>query len=324
MQRIAVIGNCQAAPLATLLRRLRPMDEIIAVDPVHSITQARVQQLHESLPSFDVVITQPVAPGYRDGIGIDTPSVEGHIRRDAALMRIPNVHFEGLFPTWGYMRYGNGLLRGPLPLVGDVSEEETARIRVLQKSDYQCFLLLCAYLEEVEPAQVASLISMSFDEPAIRDWYSASLDEFEQRERVCDTTMTPVLRNISSHADVGFHSFNHPNTALLARLAVQVANRLAEAAADDRVWSVEDAQREFAGEPDPLSRITLPVYGFVSRSLAMAAAPVALTIEREVMDVTALVQRYFEYYRRLERRLLAENVGHKKLYLARTILDAHL
>lgn len=324
MRRLAVIGNCQAAPLATLMRRLLPRDEIVAVDAVHTITQAGVEQLHASLPGFDVVITQPVAPGYRDDIGIDTPSVQTRMRPDAAMLRIPNLHFEGLFPTWGYMKYGPGLLRGTLPLIGDVSAEETAGIRVLQKSDYQCFLLLCAYLDEVEPEHVATLLSRSFDVPAIGRWYRDSLDEFEQRERLCDTAMAPLLRDISNHAEIGFHSFNHPNTALLARLAVQVVNRLAEHAADERPGSVDDALPAMAGEPDPLSRITLPVYGFVGASLAMAPAPVALKIDREFLDAGALVRRYYAYYQRLDRALLAENVRHKKYGLAQRILVDHL
>jgi hypothetical protein len=75
--KIVVVGNCQSYPLYIGLRQALPQARIHFCRPVHMATAEDVDQLHQRLASADLLVAQRVQPGYRQNIGLDTPTLRG-------------------------------------------------------------------------------------------------------------------------------------------------------------------------------------------------------------------------------------------------------
>lgn len=320
MKKIAILGNCQSVPLAALLSALCPKVDFIAPPAVHRIEVADVVKFLSSFDSFDAVITQPIAAGYRNNIGIDTDNLRSRMQPDQRLVLIPNLHFEGFFPTWGYMKYKHGNLRGKMPpgLVPDCASEGIfAKIR---KTDYQCFFLLCAWFRGISINQTAALIEQRFDFELIRTWFADSLAEFAVREQSCDTQMASILQNIITQSKYQFYSFNHPNKALLTTLALQLLNIL-----KIESQNIEALRSRVDSLPDRLEQIQLPVYPFVSSSLGVENEQKAvLRIYDSVFSVSEYVMHYFTYFDCLGKKGLSVNCDNKKYQLCEKLISTKL
>lgn len=284
---------------------------------MHRIEANEVDKFLSTLDSFDAVVMQPVAAGYRNYIGIDTDNLRSRMLPDQRLVLVPNLHFEGFFPTWGYMKYKNGNLRGkmPLGLVPDCASEGI--FATLRRTDYQCFFLLCAWFQGLSIKQAAALLETSFDSELIRSWYTDSLAEFAAREKVCDTCMTPVLQNIVTQPEYQFYSVNHPNKALLTTLAFQVMDVLKIESKDE-----ETLRNRVDSLPDRLDQIQLPVYPFVSSSLGLENKRTAvLRIYDSVISIPEFVGYYYAYFDCLGKNGLSVNRDHKKYKLCEKLIN---
>ena len=320
MKKVAILGNCQSSPLLALLSAMCPNVNFFAPPAVHRINEHEVADLLSSLGSFDTVITQQIASGYRSNIGIDTDSIRSRMRPDQQLVLIPNLHFEGFFPTWGYMQYKDGGLRGKVALQRPPDRAYLGIIGSLQRSDYQCFLLLCAWFEGLTVSQVAALLETSFDSELVRSWYAKSVAEFAGREKTCHTHMTPVLQNISEHPEYRFYSFNHPNKALLTTLALQVLDVLRGGTQGEDTCILASRVAHLS---DRLDRVTLPIYPFVSFSLGMKKNEGKnLKIFDSVFSIPELVENYYEYFNCLGKDGLAVNISHPKFKFSQKLIEA--
>lgn len=315
MKKVAIIGNCQGRPLANLLRAVVPDVKFVALTAVHRIDEHEVQNFLSSLDSFDVVITQPVATGYRKNIGIDTEKLRSRMRANQRLMLIPNLYFEGFFPTWGYMKYKQSNLRGKMPPGILPSRASEGIFATLRKTDYQCFFLLCAWLSGISAQTTAQYLEMKCDFDLVRSWSTDSLAEFAVRERICDTRMTLVLQDIVTHPEHWFYSFNHPNKALLVTLALQLLSILE---IDKRNVEVMQSVMDL---PDELENIQLPVYSFVSSSLGVGERNVALRLYDSIFSPIEFVTHYFAYFDCLGYEGLAVNCDNEKFELCKKIIS---
>lgn len=300
----------------------------MALTAVHRIKADEVEKFLSVLDSFDIIVTQPVVAGYRDNIGIDNDNIRKRLRSGQKLVLIPNLHFEGFFPTWGYMKYNNINLRGKMPegsLPKCASEGVFAKLR---KMDYQCFLLLCSWFHGLSVEKTVSLLQANFDSRFVNAWYSDSLAEFAERELICDTSLTLVINNIATQSEYFFHSFNHPNKALMTLLAEQVLNVIQDKLNDKALLgstSVSASLNRTFGLPDKLDGIQLPVYPFVSTSLGLEnKRNIALKIEDSLFSTTEFVEHYFNYFECLGEPGLSVNRNHKKYIFCEKLIFASM
>lgn len=320
MEKIVIIGNCQCSPLARLLAAMCPDITFVAVKAVHRIEPDEVTDFLASIDSYAAIITQPVAAGYRNNIGIDTNNIRDKMRADQQLVIIPNLYFEGFFPTWGYMKYKHGNLRGAMPqgLVPKCASEGI--FAILRKMDYNDFLLLAAWFNGLSVNQTAALLEHAIAIDEVKVWSNESLSEFALREQACHTHLAPLLQNIIARPAYRFYSFNHPNKALLTELALQILEILAVIPKEN-----EAVRNSVAKLPDRLEHIQLPIYPFVSASLGMKIGKdVNLKIDESVFSIYEFVKHYYAYFDCLGRAGLAVNCIHNKFKLCEKILQNDL
>lgn len=63
--KISVIANCQAAPVATLLRFLSPQIEINPIPAVHTIRNDEGQRkLLDAVEASDIIVHQPIGENF--------------------------------------------------------------------------------------------------------------------------------------------------------------------------------------------------------------------------------------------------------------------
>lgn len=316
-KKIAIIGNCQAAPLARLLSALHPNFEFVHPAAVHLINKRQVAEFLSQLRRYQAVVTQPVKAGYRDNIGIDTDNLRDHMKPGQQLVLMPNLHFEGYFPTFGYMKYKDGNLRGKAlaALLPDATSQGV--LATLPRTDYQCYFLLCAWLQGWTVSRTAAVLEKPIDSELVRSWHSDSLAEFAQRESSMLTRMTPILQSLAEHPEYDFQSFNHPNKTLLTTLALQVLRALnldIPAGGDAKVIS-----QRVAHLPDWLGRTFLPVYPFVASSLGIKERAIA-KIKGQEFPLPEFVSNSFAYFDCLGRDGLLVNASHPKFELSQKIL----
>ncbi|MDY0276291.1 MAG: WcbI family polysaccharide biosynthesis putative acetyltransferase [Desulfomicrobium sp.] len=314
MKKIAIIGNCQSLPLAELLRALCPDIKFVALTAVHRIEAGEVQKFLSILHTFDAVITQSIKAGYRDKIGVDTDNLRHNMVPQQKLVLIPNLYFEGLFPTWGYMNYKNTKLRGKMP--PDLLPKAALQgvFATLRKMDYNCFFLLCAWFNSMTIDQTIAVLETPFDLDAVRVWSDNSLAEFAQREKTLHTQMLSLVQEIVKKPDTKywFHSFNHPNKALLEMLAVQVLE----------VLNIKKRPHACVDTiPDRLGNIFLPVYPLVMSSLSVERIGMErLKIYDASFSISEFVQHYFTYFDCLGKAGLSVNCANKKYILCEKLL----
>jgi hypothetical protein len=316
--KITIVGNCQSQPLAALLAALCPDMEFVAPPPVHRIDAQGVANFLACLDQYDVVVTQPVKAGYRGNLGINTENVHSMLRPTQRLVLIPNMYFDGFFPTWGYMKYKDGGLRGKVELHKTPDDAYRGIIGTFQRSDYQCFLLLCAWLEGLTVSQAVALLETPFDSELVRSWYADSLTEFAGREQACRTRMAPVLQSIAEHPEYRFYSFNHPNKSLLTTLALQVLDILRDAPQADDASILTSRVAHLA---DRFDHVSLPIYPFVSSSLGLQRREgTVLRIYDSEFSIPELVANYYVYFNCLGEDGLAVNASHQKYKLSQKLI----
>ena len=107
---LVVVGHAQAHPLLLELQRLQPALVARACPCIDVISPAEVQELQAALADVDVLITHQLPSDYRDGIGLDTATLQSHLPRQATTLLIADLQFEGLHPWIGYAHDPDGRL----------------------------------------------------------------------------------------------------------------------------------------------------------------------------------------------------------------------
>ena len=117
MERIIIVGNCQAKALEMMLstnREFVDRFEFISFPSVHEIPESMVPELHRAVANASVLIPQRIDDGYRNGIGLGTETLV-RIANGITVVRWPSVYWAGYFPDLFYFRdtTGQPVVDGP-------------------------------------------------------------------------------------------------------------------------------------------------------------------------------------------------------------------
>ncbi len=237
-QTIAIVANCQARPLTTLLEtcfKVRCLEPII----VHLANDANAEDYWNTLESADAVISQFISDKYPCA-AIRTNYLKK--RYGNRLLLIPNLFYQGYTPDLRYVRLKNKpTLTGPL-------------------GDYHSSIILDCWTKGLSQEQA----SINYQSKKIwKDLYlntaSQSLQELRSREQILDIKISDYIEKEQSSKQL-FFTFNHPSKHLLEKLAYRIGNHFnLEAKSDDSTALVDE----------PLGRLQAPLHPFTKRQLAL-------------------------------------------------------
>ena len=207
---IAVVGNCQAAPLARELSSgiWGNSTKVIALPAVHEITPADLPAIRQVLARANVLVTHQVKEDYR-GLPIGTAQLVELLPRTATLLTVPVLYYEGQLPFQVYVRRAGFDLSESLP----ITSYADARTLVAVSRGYSI-------------AETVDFVS-AWETPkeAVVANHERSLAELGKRERSLDVAISGVLaRNLT--AERMFFTVNHPTTAALRLVADEVLDVL--------------------------------------------------------------------------------------------------
>lgn len=262
--RLAIIGNCQAEALRSIIYNEDRRFEIINLPEYHTMMQSDVDSVLSLLDSADLVMAQRVAPDY---------SIES-IRPQNLRERLgekciiwPNIYFDGYFPGLRYI-YGNDSqkLIGPL-------------------GDYH-FNQVFTYWLNGHPPHFTSNQLMSTDS---WDWYlknpaQLSLSNLRQREFDCDVKISDhIERNFCSRKLM--YTMNHPRNSVL----LEMIDRLLAYAGIQSCYRIEAAH-----QTERLGGINIPALPRYFATQSSSATPSSFFegFSKPYAESSPLAQRY--------------------------------
>ena len=273
--RISVFGNCQAAPIRSLLAQHPDIDTPDC--PLnYMVTADDEAALIGQFEASDLIFAQRIADDYRVEWARSKMLRE---RFGDKLLVWPSVYFDGYYPDIQYLYYGSiGKVVGPL-------------------SDYHFGLILDGFWKKMAAAELAELLRSDEILKRYPDPVARSLAALREREQDCDAVISDFIEaNFREHA-IQFTP-NHPCLALLATLATRLC-RAADINFDVKVP---------AHLPE-LDHVYIPPYSAVGaryavewRDTAMRGLAVSIegqTIElgsRRTYTIEELVETYYAIY----------------------------
>ncbi|TNM67382.1 hypothetical protein FHN55_10830 [Streptomyces sp. NP160] len=201
---VLVHGNCQAESLRVLLAgrpdgAAQPSPvRTVRVPPVHELTADDLPHLDALLAATDVLVSQPVADGYR-GLPLGTAEVAARAARAARAPRSPQVVVVPVL-RWAALHPFQVVVRSPGAGEPPLVPYHDLRTLALASG--------AAPLPEVPPARAVR---------AVRDLSAAELRS--RQERHGSLPVVDLLTGAGAHAT---HTVNHPGNAVLTGLAQRV------------------------------------------------------------------------------------------------------
>ena len=205
MDRVVVVGNCQAKALEMMLatnEEFAKRFEFVSFPAVHEIPDETIPELHRAVADAAIAILQRVEEGYRNGIGLGTDTL-ARIADGATVIRWPSVYWAGYFPDLFYLRNvaGQPVVDGPF--------------------DYHDRSILRAYASGLDVEATCRLLEdpeLPSDAPA---WAANATAELEIRGKDCDIQVTDFI-DVQFRDELLFYTMNHPANRLLDFLAQQI------------------------------------------------------------------------------------------------------
>lgn len=236
MIRIAVIANCQARPVATLVRHLAPQAEITGIAVVHLATPKDETSLAEACAAADLVFAQLVADNY------PVPFVRTAALKAAHPGKVvawPNLFFRGQCPDLHYATgEGRRRLNGPL-------------------GDYHSRTVLDGWLGGRPTAATLARLEEG-DLAAPPGAAEDSLAQLRQREAAADVAVSDLIAEDWTRRRL-FFTFNHPRRVLLEA----VTRRLLAAAGIAATGAIPPRYGE------PLGRVVPPMTAGMRTALGL-------------------------------------------------------
>jgi hypothetical protein len=93
--RVHIHANCQGIPLAGMLKEVYPDWNVTNFEVQGTKIIEQIEDHCAWIRSADVVISQPIHPGYGNRVELSTPWIRENVRADAAYITIPSVYFTG-------------------------------------------------------------------------------------------------------------------------------------------------------------------------------------------------------------------------------------
>jgi hypothetical protein len=207
MERVIVIGNCQAKGLEMMLatnRAFAERFEPISFPAVHEIPDEMVPALHEAVAGAALLITQRVEEGYRNGLGLGTETL-ARIADRATVVRWPSVYWAGYVPDLFYLRNAAGepVIDGPF--------------------DYHDRVILRAFDAGLGVAEVCRELADPERPSDAQALAQAAIAELEVRGRDCDVDVASFIAS-EFRDDLLFFTVNHPSNRLLGFVAQQITD----------------------------------------------------------------------------------------------------
>lgn len=257
---VTVIGNCQAESLRILLSSAGLVDSF-RIPPVHEFTAEDTGILQDILARTDVLISQPIHPGYR-GLPLGTAELAELLPPGARTVLFPGLRWDGLMPY-------HAIVRDPL--------DPSRNPPVVPYHDLRILLGAARGLDRAVDAG-------SSDE-ALRATAELSIEQTRIRER-CHGTV--VISDVLETFPV-WHTINHPANATLAALAQRVLDEVVPGGAGTVHAS---ADREM------LSGLSAPVDPQAARALGVRVEGRTLWQAGGIpVDQERLVREQLDFYR---------------------------
>jgi Polysaccharide biosynthesis enzyme WcbI len=209
MERVVIVGNCQAKALEMLLHTnpaFAERFEFVSLPPVHELPAADVPALHRAVAQADVLIAQKIDAAYRDGLGLGTETL-AEISRAHTIIRWPSVYWAGYVPDLFYLRdpAGQLVLDGPF--------------------DYHDRAILTAYASGLDACATCRLLEDEERPSNAPAWAAAATAELEIRGQDCDVEVASFIES-RFRDELLFFTMNHPSNRVLGHLAGQITETL--------------------------------------------------------------------------------------------------
>ncbi|MBE7188918.1 WcbI family polysaccharide biosynthesis putative acetyltransferase [Jatrophihabitans endophyticus] len=260
---VVVWGNCQAAPLADLLRAPLAAHglEVVDVPPVFLATEHELAGVHDLVRQAAVLVSQPIREEYRFP-GSGTAALASRLPRGGRLVTVPTTVHAGPFP---FLVHGH--------------DAQGARVEA-PLTDYHDLRVVLAASRGAGPAGTSAWWpSPSASEVRTRD--ADSLARLRRRENGLDVRVSDLV-----DAPGALWSFNHPTNAVLAELARRV---LATIGVDAPVTPPD---REYLAERQA------PVEPAVAAALGWPAGEIRpdWVVRGQVLDRDEVVRAHLAFY----------------------------
>lgn len=192
IKSFVIIGNCQAAAIAQIIREKSVRFEIKKVITAH-LYKEHNENIYRLMDETDYIITQNISDKFE---GINTAVILN--RYQEKTVRILNLHFTGFHPDWCYLPLVKGKRCGS-PI-----------------GEYHNQIVIDSFIkgDSIESAFVNYNDVNSYHNN-YSDAAGKSLDELRSREKFSDINMSDVIEDSFLKGECCFHTFNHPSKYLM-------------------------------------------------------------------------------------------------------------
>lgn len=205
--RIYVHGNCQAPALADLIAEACGLAVEITARQVYSIDLEREGAAYrEDVALADVILTQPVAEGYRGTDVLSTSWVRRNARPDALILVFPVVYH-----------------RAQIPQCFTLADFHDGRLAYHDAHALDHFLRGESWEEFIANSSRSNFLPEAF----VQSELAATTLELLRRERASDVDIN-VSDIIASRllTEQPLHTVNHPSRPVLVDMANRILHRL--------------------------------------------------------------------------------------------------
>ena len=240
--KIAVVGNCQARPIAQLLQQMNPNIEVTTTAIVHLLKTEEEPQYAPFLEQSDMIIAQLVADNYPCEF---VRSQNLRQKYGNKVDSIVNLYFSGYNPELRYVKLpGSGLLDGPL-------------------GAYHIQTVLDSWLEGAPTETAASRVeSIEYNQKKYDGLSEKSLNDLRQREK---NASVPIVDHIEANMSERklFFTFNHPSALLMQTMIQRLLAQRGISIDSSAPPSVSKLLNE------PLNVFTLPVNCYIAEQMQL-------------------------------------------------------
>lgn len=274
--RIYVHGNCQAPALADLIGQACGAAVDVISRQVYSIDLEAEGAAHiNDVQTADVILTQPVAEGYRGTDILSTSWMRAHARKDAIFLVFPVIYHRGLLPQcYTLGDFHDGRLAYHDAHAVDyflMGEDADSFVRATNRSDF-------------------------LPESFVLSELSRTTLELLRRERALGVDV-PVSDIIATRLTTGqpMYTVNHPSRSVMTDLANRVLERLGR------------TERASADGIDMLDLFIMPPY--LSTALALGHSGTGVWLDD--MSADGVMETRLDFFRQVFQAY--EEIGRDRL-----------
>ncbi len=259
---VVVWGNCQAAPIASLLEEpvARRGWKVLTLPPVFEIDEAGLAGVQKHLASAVLLVTQPIRDEYRIP-GCGSTQLAALLPDDGRTITIPVIYDSSAFPYQVNAHRGDGA-RVDAPV-----------------TDYHDLRTLVAAERGLSVEQAVAWWPEP-DDAMVRENATRSQAELRRRESDLDVTISDQL------SEPVMWTLSHPRNTVLAEVAVRILELL------DLDTGVTVPSREFVGAR------RAPIEPAVARALGWPNSAIRpdWIVEHRPVDLPTLLASQLPWY----------------------------